>query len=153
MADAYTGVAAIAGLVTTAYDTAVESQNRHLPLLRALPDKHLVSPTHAGDTYRLFRYNDLAESSAELTETVDPDAVAVPNTTALDIGFREFGRIVYKTKKLDLTSMTKVDPIVVDLLARDQAVSLDAEVGTVLYARTWSTRVTRPPPRPSTPLT
>lgn len=136
MADTYTGVTQVAGLVTTAYDTAVENQNRHMPLLRALPDKHLVSPTHAGSTYRLFKYNDLAESSAELTETVDPDAVAVPNTTPLDVAFREFGRIVYKTKKLDLTSLAKVDPIIVDLLARDQAVSLDAEVGTILYAAT-----------------
>ena len=136
MPDTYTGVTQVAGLVTTAYDTAVENQNRHMPLLRSLPDKHVVSPTHAGSAYRLFKYNDLAESSAELTETVDPDAVAVPNTTPLDVSFREFGRIVYKTKKLDLTSLAKVDPIIVDLLARDQAVSLDNEVGTILYAGT-----------------
>lgn len=136
MTDAYTGSAAIAGLVTTAYDRAVAQKNRHRVLLRSLPDKHLVDPTHAGDTFRLFFQNELAESSAELTELVDPDAVAVPNVTPLDVGFREFGRTVFRTKKLDLTSMTKIDPMIVNALARDQAVSLDAEVGTIAYGGT-----------------
>ncbi len=35
MADAYTGSAAIAGLVTTAYDRAVAQKNRHRVLLRS----------------------------------------------------------------------------------------------------------------------
>lgn len=133
---AMTGTAAIAGLVTTAYDTAVENQNRHLPLLRTLPDKHLVSPTHAGNTYRLFKYNDLAVTSALLTETVDTTAVAVPDVTPLDVAIKEFGRTVTKTRLLDLVSLSQIDPIIVDLLARDQAISLDNEVSTVAYAGT-----------------
>lgn len=136
MADAYTGTAAVAGLVTTAYDRAVAAKNRHRTLLRNIPDKHLVDPTHAGDTYRLFFFNDLAESSAELTELVDPDAIALPNTSNTDVGFREFGRTVFRSKKLDLTSMTKIDPIIVNALSRDQAVSLDNEVATIAYAGT-----------------
>lgn len=136
MPDAFTGSAAVAGLVTTAYDTAIENQNRHVPLLRTLPDKHLVSPTHAGDNYTLFKYNDLAESSSLLTELTDPDAIAVPNVTPQSVAYKEFGRVLIKTKKLDLTSLAQIDPIIVDLLARDQSVSLDAEVGTVLYGGT-----------------
>lgn len=144
---ALTGTAAIAGLVTTAYDTAVENQNRHVPMLRNLPDKHLVSPTHAGNTYRLFKYNDLATGSRLLTETVDTTAVAVPDVTPLDVAIKEFGATVSKTKLLDLVSLAQIDPIIVDLLARDQAVSLDGEVGTIAYA---GTNVVRAAARAST---
>lgn len=133
---AFTDTSAVAGLVTTAYDTEVENQNRLLPLLRNLPDKHLVSPTHAGDSYTLFKYNDLAETSALLTEDVDATPVAVPDVSSLSVSIKEFGRVVQKTKKLDLVSLAQIDPIIVDLLARDQAVSLDDEVGAIAYAGT-----------------
>jgi N4-gp56 family major capsid protein len=136
MVDIFTQTSSVSNLVTTAYDTAVESQNRHVPLLRNLPDKHLVSPTHAGSTFRLQKYNDLAIGSAELTELGDPDAVQVPQTVPIDVAFREFGRVVFRSKKLDLTSMTQIDPIIVDVLARDLAVSLDDEVGVFLYGGT-----------------
>lgn len=136
MVDAYTQVSSVSNLVQTAYDKMVESQNRHSVLLRSLPDKTVADPTSAGSSYTLQKYNDLAVSSAELTELVDPDAVAVPQTTTLNVTFREFGRVVFRSHKLDLTSLTQVDPIIVDLLARDQAVSLDNEIGTILYAGT-----------------
>jgi N4-gp56 family major capsid protein len=136
MVDAYTQVSSISNLVQTAYDKMVEQQNRHATLLRMLPDKTVADPTSAGSSYTLQKYNDLAESSAELTELVDPDAVAVPQTTTLNVAYREFGRVVFRSHKLDLTSMTQVDPIIVDVLARDQAVSLDNEIGTILYAGT-----------------
>lgn len=136
MADTYTQVSTVPLLVQTAYDKLIESQNRHVPLLRSLPDKHVGDPTSAGSSVTLQRYNDLAESSAELTELVDPDAVAIPATTPINVAFREFGRVVYRSKKLDLTSLSKIDPVIVDLLARDMAVSLDNEVGVFLYGGT-----------------
>lgn len=136
MVDAYTQVSSLSNLVQTAYDKMVESQNRHAVVLRTLPDKTVADPTSAGSSYTLQKYNDLAVSSAELTELVDPDAVAVPQTTTLNVAYREFGRVVFRSHKLDLTSMTMVDPIIVDVLARDQAISLDNEIGTILYAGT-----------------
>lgn len=136
MVDVYTQVSSISNLVQTAYDRLVEQQNRHATLLRTLPDKTVADPTSAGSSFTLQKYNDLATSSSELTELVDPDAVAVPQTTTLNVAYREFGRVVFRSHKLDLTSMTQVDPIIVDVLARDQAVSLDDEIGTIMYAGT-----------------
>lgn len=144
---AFTDTAALAGLVTDAYDQAVENQNRHAVLLRSLPDKHVVDPTHVGDSYTLLKYNDLATGSRLLTETTDTTPVAVPDVTPLSVAIKEFGTTVQKTKKLDLTSLAKIDPIIVDLLARDQAVSLDDEVGTIGYA---GTNVQRPSDRATT---
>lgn len=133
---AFTGTAAMAGLVTTAYDQAVENANRLMPLLRSLPDKHVVDPTHVGSAYTLFKYADLATGSRLLSETVDTTPIAVPNVTSQVVAVKEFGTTVQKTKLLELTSLSKVDPIIVDLLARDQAVSLDDEVGTIAYGGT-----------------
>lgn len=133
---ALTGTAAIAGLITDAYDQAVAQKNRHRTMLRDLPDKHLVDPTHVGDTYTLFFYNDLAESSSLLTETTDTTAVAVPDVSPITVAISEFGRTVSTTRKLELTSLAQINPIVVNLLARDQAVSLDNEVATIAYGGT-----------------
>ena len=130
---ALTDTTALAGLVTLAYDQAVANKNRHRVMLRDLPDKHLVDPTHVGNSYRLEFYSDLAESSAALTESTDTTAVALPNTTPIDVTIAEWGRTVTKTRKLELTSLAKVDPIIVNVLARDQAVSLDNEVGAIAY--------------------
>lgn len=130
---ALTDTSALAGLVTDAYDQAVENKNRHTPTLRMLPDKHLVDPTHTGDTYTFFQSDDLPETSALLTETTDTTPVAIPDVDPITVAIKEFGRTVQKTRKLELVSLAKIDPIIVDKLARDQLVSLDNEVATVAY--------------------
>ncbi len=137
---ALTDTSALAGLVTLAYDQAVSNKNRHRVVLRDLPDKHLVDPTHVGETYRLQFYSDLAESSASLSETTDTTAVALPNTSPIDVDIAEWGRTVTKTRKLELTSLAKVDPLIVNVLARDQAVSLDNEVAAIAYGGTHVVR-------------
>lgn len=147
MADAYTQISSVPTLVQTAYDKLIESQNRLMPLLRNLPDKHPADITSAGSSVTLQKYSDLPLGSSELTELVDPDATALPATTSLNIAFREFGRVVFRSKRLDLTSLAKIDPIIVDVLARDMAVSLDDEVGTILYG---GTNVARPSNRATT---
>lgn len=136
MVDAYTGVTALANLVTTAYDKALESSNRHLTIYRDVADKFLVDPTHAGNAYTLQVYGDLPETSAALTETTEVDAVALPATTPITINYAEFGRLVIRTFKVGITSMAQVDPIVLDNLSRDMRVSLDNEVSTIVNAGT-----------------
>lgn len=144
---ALTGAAAIAGLITTAYDQAVAQKNRHRTMLRDLPDKHVVDPTHVGDTYRLFFYNDLSSSSSLLTETTDTTAVAVPDVSPINVAIKEFGRTISTTRRLEITSLAQINPIVVNLLARDQAVSLDDEVAAIAYS---GTNVVRPSARATT---
>ena len=79
---AFTGTTALAGLVTTAYDQAVENQNRLLPLLRSLPDKHVVDPTHVGSAYTLFKYSDLATGSRVLVQLSVFDPTRAVRVTA-----------------------------------------------------------------------
>lgn len=139
MADAFVSSATgPTDLVTMGYDQAIGMANRHRAILRELPDKHLVDPTHAGSSYRLFKYVDLAEATAELTssETVDPDAVTIPQVTHIDVAYRDFGRVVIETKRLEKTALSKVNPAIVNLLARDLRLTLDNEVGVILYGGT-----------------
>ncbi len=70
-----------ANLVTQAYDRLVEFALRSTPSFRAVADKKPVSQTHAGSSVLFQLYSDLAVATTALTETVDPDAVAVPATT------------------------------------------------------------------------
>lgn len=140
MVDAFTtaGAASLGtSLVQKGYDKLLESQNRHAVVLRRIADKRPGDLTNPGAPVVLQRYNDLATGSRELTsETVDPDAVAVPSTSNLEVTYREFGNVIISTRKLHHLSLSKVDPIVASVLARDVQVSLDDEVGTKAYAGT-----------------
>ncbi len=136
MADTYTQVSTLSTLVTTAYDKMIENKNRAKVLFRGIVDKYLADPSHAGSSYTLQLYNDLVESSAALTEITEPDAVAPPALDTVNIAFAEFGRLVVRSFKLDATSLASVDPMILDILARDRAVSLDNEIKAIANAGT-----------------
>lgn len=140
MVDAFTtaGAASLGtSLVQKGYDKLLESQNRHAVVLRRIADKRPGDITNPGAPVVLQRYNDLATGSRELTsETTDPDAVAVPSTSNLEVAYREFGNVIISTRKLHHLSLSKVDPIIASVLARDVQVSLDDEVGTIAYGGT-----------------
>lgn len=140
MVDAFTtaGVGSLGtSLLQTGYDTLLESQNRHAVVLRRLADKTPGDITNPGAPVVLQRYNDLVVGSRELlSETTDPDAVAVPSTSSVSIAYREFGNVIISTRKLHHVSLSKVDPIIASVLARDLQVSLDDEVGAKAYGGT-----------------
>ena len=90
MADIFTTTTSGLGsnLVTLAYDKLIEINLRSTPQFRAIADKKIGSPTHDGSSIRFQFHNDIADTSiagATLAETVDPDAVALPATTTLDV--------------------------------------------------------------------
>mgnify|MGYP006271415503 CR=1 FL=1 len=144
MADAYTSAALPSGqagtvvganLVTQAYDRLVEFQLRATPQFRAIADKKVADQTHPGSSVLFQIYSDLADESlatATLTETVDPDAVAVPATTTLSVTLAEYGRTVITTRKLDLFSLADVEPAVANIVAFNMAATLDNGVAAVL---------------------
>jgi N4-gp56 family major capsid protein len=144
MADAYTSAALPSGqsgtvvganLVTQAYDRLVEFQLRATPQFRAIADKKVADQTHPGSSVLFQIYSDLADESlatATLTETVDPDAVAVPATTTLAVTLAEYGRTVITTRKLDLFSLADVEPAVANIVAFNMAATLDNGVAAVL---------------------
>lgn len=74
--------------------------------------------------------------TAALTETVDPDAVAIPATTPITVTLAEWGNAVQVTRKLRLFALSDVDPAIADLVAYNMVDSLDRQIMAIAAAGT-----------------
>ena len=142
MANAYTttgssslgGTVGSAGLVQKAYDRLIEFALRSQPLIRAVADKTPARQSIPGSSVVLQRYVDLDQKTSTLTETVDPDAVALATPTYTTITLAEYGNAVLVTRALELFSLADVDPAIANIIAYNMADSLDTVAQTVLRA-------------------
>ena len=133
MANAYTttgsnslgGTVGGAGLVQKAYDRLVEFALRAQPLIRSVADKTPARQSIPGSSVVLQRYVDLTKKTATLTETVDPDAVALATPTYTTITLAEYGNAVLVTRALELFSLADVDPAISNIIAFNLADSID----------------------------
>jgi N4-gp56 family major capsid protein len=132
MANAYTDTTALAGLVKTAYDRYVEFALRSQPLFRNLADKRPVQQAMPGSSVVFSLYNDLAAQTSALTETVDPDAVAISDVDTVSVTLNEYGNVVLNTRKLGEFAFSDVDPGVANIVAYNMADSIDKIVVNVL---------------------
>jgi N4-gp56 family major capsid protein len=146
MSNAYTGTSAMAGLVKAAYDRYVEFALRSQPLFRNLADKRPVQQAMPGSSVVFSLYQDLAAATSTLTETVDPDAVAISDVNTVTVTLNEYGNTVLNTRKLGEFAFSDVDPAIANIVAYNLADSIDRIVvstlvgGTnVLYAGTGNT--------------
>jgi N4-gp56 family major capsid protein len=136
MPNAYTDTTALAGLVKTAYDRYVEFALRSQPLFRNLADKRPVQQAMPGSSVVFSLYNDLAAQTSTLTETVDPDAVAISNVDTVSVTLNEYGNVVLNTRKLGEFAFSDVDPGVANIVAYNMADSIDKIVVNVLRGGT-----------------
>ena len=140
MSNAYTSTGASslggtvggAGLVQKAYDRLLEFALRSEPLIRSVADKRPARQAIPGSTVVLQKYVDLNQATSTLTETVDPDAVALSTPTTVTITLNEYGNAVLVTRALELFSLADVDPAVANIIAYNLADSIDAVAMTTL---------------------
>jgi len=128
MSNAYTdtsGGSLGTSLVQTAYDRYVEFALRAVPLIRDVADKKPVQQAMPGSSVVFQIYTDLAAATSVLSEDVDPDAVALGNTTPVTVTLNEYGNASLATRKLELFSLSDVDPAIADIIAFNMADSLD----------------------------
>ena len=123
MAD--TNTSALAGLVKTAYDRYVEFALRSQPLVRSVADKRPAQQAMPGSSVVFSLYNDLAAATSALSEATDPDAVALSDVSTTSVTLAEYGNASLVTRKLQLFSLSDVDPAVADIIAFNMADSLD----------------------------
>ena len=146
MADVFSTTSSGVGsnLVTLAYDKLIETNLRVLPKFREIADKKVGSLTHNGSSIR-FQFNtdisDTTVAGATLAETVDPDSVALPATSYIDIAQLELGRSVLPVKKINLMSIANIDPWVANAIGFNMTKTLDAAVVAKLDAGTNIVRV------------
>lgn len=136
MANAYTGTSAISALVQTAYDRLVEFQLRAQPLHREVADKRAAQQDKPGSSIVFSLYNDLSTATSTLTETVDPDAVAIGNPSTVSVTLAEYGNAVLRTRLLNLFSFSDIDPAIANIVAFNMVDSIDAVVLNTLVAGT-----------------
>jgi len=128
MANAYTSTDSASlgtNLVQAAYDRYVEFALRAIPLVRDVADKKPVQQAMPGSSVVFQLYSDLTKATTPLTETVDPDAVALGNTTSVSVTLNEYGNAALATRKLELFSLSDVDPAIANIIAFNMADSLD----------------------------
>jgi N4-gp56 family major capsid protein len=133
---AYTDTTALAGLVKTAYDRYVEFALRAQPMIRAVADKKPAQQAMPGSSVVFSLYNDLAAATSTLGETTDPSAVALSDVDTVSVTLNEYGNASLVTRKLQLFSLSDVDPAVADIIAYNMADSLDIVAQNVLRAGT-----------------
>lgn len=136
MANAYTDTSAFSNAVTTAYDKYFEFALRSQPMFRQVADKRPAQQTAPGGSVVLERYQDLAIATTPLTESADPDSVALGNPTVVTITLNEYGNPVLRTRKLYLFSLSDVDPAIANIVAYNAADSVDNIVQTELRSGT-----------------
>jgi len=122
---AYNDTTSMAGLVKTAYDRYVEFALRAQPMIRAVADKRPVQQAMPGSSVVFSLYNDLAAATSALSETSDVDAVALPDVSTVSVTLNEQGNSSLTTRKLELFSLSDVDPAIADIIAYNMADSLD----------------------------
>ena len=140
MANAYTdmlsGASLGVNLVKTGYEQLVAFKLRNEPLFRRVADTRASQLTNPGESVVFNIYDDLADTTTDLSETVSPDAVAVPQTDEVTVTLREMGSTVIPTLKLRTLTLADIDPAVANIVARQMASSVDTRVQNVLRAGT-----------------
>lgn len=139
MANAYTdtsGSSLGTSLVQTAYDRLVEFALRSQPMFRAVADKRPAQQAMPGSSVVFQLYNDMSTATSALTETTDPDAVAIGNTSTVTVTLAEYGNVALVTRKLELFALSDVDPAVANIIAYNLADSIDSLAQTTLRAGT-----------------
>ena len=130
------GTAGSAGLVQAAYDRLLEFALRSEPLIRSVADKTPARQSIPGSTVVLQKYVDLEKNTTALTETTDPDAVALSTPTNVSITLNEYGNSVLVTRALELFSLADVDPAIANIIAFNLADSIDDVAMTTLRGGT-----------------
>lgn len=140
MANAFTGGASGAAwdnLTETAYDRVVEWALRDMPQWRQLVDKRPVAQAMPGDVVTFTLHNDFAaHATTPLTETVDPDAVAAPAPTRVQVTLAEYGNAAITTLRLRELAFTKPDMEIATAIGRNMYDSVDDIVRAIADAGT-----------------
>jgi N4-gp56 family major capsid protein len=136
MADVFTGTTALSNTIQAAVDQYVRAELRHTPMLRAIADTRPVSVDKPGSSVALYIHSDLAVATTPLSETVDPDFVALPNPTPTTLTPLEYGNATLATIKAKATSFADVDPYQRDAVMYNMRDSLDVLVRDVVSGGT-----------------
>jgi N4-gp56 family major capsid protein len=108
MANAFTDSGALTLLIEKALNREAAWALREFPTFRQMVDKTSGDLTNPGQPVKLVIMNDLPLATTPLVENVDPDAVAVPAPTVVNITPAEYGQATLRTLKMQDLAFTNV---------------------------------------------
>ncbi len=124
MADAFTQVSSVS-TVQTAYDRVAFFALRAMPVFAAFASVKPGNVTNPGSSVKFTFWTEMTDSTTALTETVDPDAVALADSQ-VEITPAEYGKAILVTIKLRSTTLlVGFDSDASQLVARNMASSID----------------------------
>jgi N4-gp56 family major capsid protein len=106
-------------------------------MIRSVADKRPAQQAMPGSTVVFSLYNDLAAATSTLGETTDVTAVALPDVSTVSVTLEEKGNGALVTRKLQLFSLSDVDPAVADIIAYNMADSIDQLAMSALNGGTY----------------
>lgn len=134
MADAYTQQSSLS-IDQTAYDRLAYFALRPELYFDRCADVKPTRQAMPGAAVTFTKIADLAVADTALTETVDPDAVAMSDSQ-VTVTLTEYGNAVITTAKLRGTAFIPVDPAVANVIGYNAGVSIDTVTRSVLEAGT-----------------
>ena len=134
-ANAAGGIEWAGTMVTTAYDLVLGMAYRDALIFDQFATKVPTSLTHNGAVVSFPLANDLADDVAGATISEDYDVLPSKFKTAhVDVGMKEYGRVVTRTNLVRGMSMLPFDPVAAERTARNAVSTIDRIALAALYA-------------------
>lgn len=131
MSNVYTTTTTLTLLIEKALNREADWAFREFPTFRQMVDKTVGTLTNPGQPAKLVINQDLALATTELTENVDPDAVALPAPTVITLSPKEYGNATLRTLKMTELVFTNVVPDIAKTVGRNMIDSVDKLYQTV----------------------
>ena len=132
MADTPTTTSVLTNLVKTAFSKVVDMQLWTEPMFRKFATVEFTDLTSPGSSITKYIHSDLANATSTLSETADPDAVALSNPSSVSVTLNEYGNATVSTLRLREFSLSNIDVAQAELVSRNLRNSLDSLVLDVL---------------------
>jgi len=132
MADLFSGTSALADQVIASYDRVAHFALRSMPTFDMLARVKPGNLTNPGSSVKFLFWGDLTAATTALTETVDPDAVALSDSIITVTPYEYGNAIVLTAKVRSDTLLVGFDPDVANVLAYNMVDSIDTLARTTL---------------------
>lgn len=134
-ANAAGGVDWASNMVTTAYDLVLGNAYRQALVFDQFATKRPTAQTHNGAVVSFPLANDLADDVAGATLNENYDVLPSEFATAhVEVGMKEYGRVVTRTNLLRGTTMLPFDPVAAERISRNAVSTMDRLALATLYA-------------------
>lgn len=116
---------------TTAYEMLAYFALRPQLMFDAMADVKPSNLSHRGAAVQFYIYTDLAAQTSTLSETADPDSIAISDGV-VTLTLAEYGAVIKTTAKLRATSYLDIDTDMANIIGFNAGLSVDTLARTTL---------------------